>query len=34
MATAVYPDANVEIVDAGVVLKPSHPPVPPRLATK
>ena len=34
MATAVYPDANVEIVDAGVVLKPSYPPVPPRLAAK
>jgi hypothetical protein len=34
MATAVYPDANVEIVDAGVVLKPSHPPVPPRFTAK
>jgi hypothetical protein len=31
MATAVYPDANVEIVDAGVLLKPSRPPVPPRI---
>src|SRR4051794_29461190 len=32
MATAVYPDANVEIIEAGVMLKPSRPPVPPRIA--
>jgi len=31
MATAVYPDANVEVVDHGVILKPSRPPVAPRL---
>jgi hypothetical protein len=31
MATAVYPDANVEVVDHGVLLKPSRPPVAPRL---
>ena len=31
MATAVYPDANVEVVDEGVILKPSRPPVAPRL---
>lgn len=27
MATAVYPDAKVEVVDEGVILKPSRPPV-------
>jgi hypothetical protein len=34
LATAVYPDAHVDVVDAGVMLKPSKPPVPPRLAAK
>jgi hypothetical protein len=33
LALAVYPDANVEIVDAGIVLKPSRPPVAPRLVS-
>jgi Plasmid encoded RepA protein len=31
MALAVYPDANVEVVDEGVILKPSRPPVAPKL---
>jgi hypothetical protein len=31
LSTAVYPDANVEVVDEGVILKPSRPPVAPRL---
>jgi hypothetical protein len=31
MALAVYPGANVEVVDEGVILKPSRPPVAPRL---
>jgi len=31
MATAVYPDANVEVVDEGVIMKPSRPPVAPRV---
>ncbi len=31
LATAVYPDAKIEVTDAGVVLKPSRPPVLPRL---
>lgn len=31
MAMAVYPRANVEITDEGVILKPSPPPVPPRI---
>ena len=31
MALAVYPDANVEVVDEGLILKPSRPPVAPRL---
>lgn len=31
MAMAVYPDANIEVVDEGVILKPSRPPVAPRL---
>jgi hypothetical protein len=30
MALAVYPAANVEIADPGVILKPSRPPVAPR----
>lgn len=33
LACAVYPDARVEIEEAGVVLKPSRPPVAPRLIT-
>src|SRR4051812_6478811 len=31
MALAVYPGANVEIAEEGVILKPSRPPVAPRL---
>jgi hypothetical protein len=31
MACAVYPDANVDVVDEGIILKPSRPPVAPRL---
>jgi hypothetical protein len=31
LALAVYPGANVDVVEAGVILKPSHPPVAPRL---
>jgi hypothetical protein len=31
LATAVYPGAHVDVTDAGVVLKPSRPPVAPRL---
>lgn len=31
LATAVYPDAKIEIVEAGVILRPSRPPVAPRL---
>lgn len=31
LACAVYPDARVEIADDGVVLKPSRPPVAPKL---
>jgi hypothetical protein len=27
MATAVYPEARIEVVDQGVILKPSRPPV-------
>jgi hypothetical protein len=30
LALAVYPGANVEVVEAGVLLKPSRPPVAPR----
>jgi hypothetical protein len=30
LALAVYPAANVEVVEAGVLLKPSRPPVAPR----
>ena len=31
LATAVYPDAKVEVVDEGVVVRPSRPPVAPKL---
>lgn len=31
LALAVYPEARVDIRDEGVILKPSKPPVPPRL---
>jgi hypothetical protein len=31
MALAVYPGADVEVVDEGVILHPSRPPVAPRL---
>lgn len=31
LATAVYPAANVEVTDVGLLLKPSRPPVAPRL---
>lgn len=31
MATAVYPEADIEVVEQGVILKPSKPPVTPRL---
>jgi hypothetical protein len=31
VATAVYPDANIELEDRGLVIKPSAPPVAPRL---
>lgn len=31
LATAVYPEANVEVTDSGVVLKTSRPPVAPKL---
>jgi hypothetical protein len=31
MAPAVYPGANVDVVDEGVILKPSRPPVAPRI---
>ncbi len=31
LATAVYPDANLEVANEGIVLKPSRPPVTPRL---
>ena len=30
MATAVYPEANIELNDKGLILKPSPPPVAPR----
>lgn len=33
LAIAVYPDARVDIRDDGVVLKPSRPPVAPKLVT-
>ena len=32
LATAVYPDADVEVTDEGLLLKPSRRPVAPRLA--
>ena len=32
LATAVYPAARVEVAEAGVILKPSRPPVAPKLA--
>jgi Plasmid encoded RepA protein len=32
LATAVYPNADVEVIDEGLLLKPSRPPVAPRLA--
>lgn len=32
LATAVYPGAHVEVTQLGVILKPSRPPVAPRLA--
>ena len=31
LAMAVYPDANVEVIEEGLILKPSRPPVPPRM---
>jgi hypothetical protein len=31
LATAVYPGAKIEVTEAGVVLKPSRPPVAPKL---
>jgi hypothetical protein len=31
LATAVYPAAQIEITEAGVMLKPSPPPVSPRM---
>jgi hypothetical protein len=31
LATAVYPEAKVEVVDAGVIVRPSRPPVAPKL---
>jgi hypothetical protein len=31
MATAVYPEADVELEDRGLIIKPSPPPVAPRL---
>lgn len=31
MAMAVYPGANVDVVDEGVILKPSRPPVAPKI---
>jgi replication initiator protein len=30
LATAVYPDAKIEVANEGVILKPSRPPSPPR----
>lgn len=32
LATAVYPEAKIEITPAGVILKPSRPPVSPKLS--
>lgn len=34
LATAVYPAAKVEVLDEGIVLKPSRPPVAPRLIAR
>ena len=31
LALAVYPDAKVDVTDLGMILKPSRPPVAPRL---
>ena len=31
LATAVYPEARIEVTHEGVILKPSHPPVAPKL---
>jgi hypothetical protein len=31
LALAVYPGANVEVTDVGVIIKPSRPPVAPRM---
>jgi hypothetical protein len=31
LALAVYPCANVEVVEEGLILKPSRPPVAPKL---
>ena len=31
LALAVYPEANVDVTDAGLIIKPSRPPVAPRL---
>jgi len=31
LATAVYPDARLEVADEGLILKPSRPPVAPKL---
>jgi hypothetical protein len=31
LATAVYPDARLSVAEEGVVLKPSRPPVTPRV---
>ena len=31
LATAVYPEAKVEVTDEGVIIKPSRPPVAPRV---
>ena len=31
LATAVYPDAKIEVVNEGVILKPSRPPVTPKV---
>jgi hypothetical protein len=33
LATAVYPDAAVELTDDGIRMRPSPPPVPPRVRT-
>ena len=34
LAMAVYPEANVAVRDEGVVLKPSKPPVAPKVGTR